>query len=116
MFFERRTKNEAFDEMAQPEEVPTVELTGKDIHRDMTIIRHFMRKSYFNLERVANITETRQKMCSYWNLGNCKEVKPIHTSGSFRVAHFCVACYAAANVQLGHPAVRCPNIKINFEV
>ena len=116
MFFERRTGYEEVDPMVQPEEeVPTVELTGRDIHRDMTTIRQFMRSSYFSLERVANITDTRQKMCSYWNLGNCTVGQTTHISGSFHVAHFCVACHAAANVLLGHPAVRCPNIKIRKE-
>ena len=117
MFFEKRTPYETADTMVQLEErVPTVELTGRDIHGDMTKIRQFMRKSYFSLERVANITDRRQRMCSYWNLGNCTVGQTTHTSGSFHVAHFCVACHAAANVQLGHPAVKCPNVNFNFKV
>ena len=107
-FFERRASHEVQPE----EEVPTVELTGRDIHRDMTTIRMFMKRSYFSIERVAKNTDTRQKMCSFWNLGNCTVGQTKHTSGSFQVAHFCVACHASANVLLGHPAHRCPNIKL----
>ena len=114
-FFDKRVSSLATDASAQLEaRLPILELAGRDIHNDMATIRSFMKKSYFNLERVANNTEKRQNMCSYWNLGVCRVGKTTHTSGSLLVSHFCEACFVSANVLIGHPAKECPNLRIKF--
>ena len=114
-FFETRSSYRTEDTTAQlREQVPTVELTGRDIYQDMARIASNTRQSYFSLERVANSTDTGLRMCPFYNLNKCTFSQSIHINGIRQVGHFCSSCYTSANVLLGHPVQKCPNLKLRF--
>ena len=114
-FIENRSSYRTEDpsELLQ-EQVPTVELAGRDIYKDMARIESCMKQSYFSLERVAKSTATGLRMCPFYNLKACSFAQATHINGTREVAHFCISCYTSANVLLGHPVQECPNLNVRI--
>ena len=114
-FIENRSSYRTEDpsELLQ-EQVPTVELAGRDIYKDMARIESCMKQSYFSLERVAKSTATGLRMCAFYNLKACSFAQATHINGTRKVGHFCISCYSSANVLLGHPVQKCPNLNVRI--
>ena len=114
-FIENRSAYRTEDPSEQlQEQVPTVELAGRDIYKDMARIESCMKQSYFSLERVAKSTATGLRMCPFYNLKACSFAQATHINGTREVAHFCISCYTSANVLLGHPVQECPNLNVRI--